>query len=110
MDEMRHADDMCMLCGRRKNGEQWEGKFPKDPSEIQNQIMNLEHTHVQLREDEEGILALAEDRDTLCPMCQELMQGITDERGRQELEDRINRQILELEQKMRELTHQPHIR
>ncbi|RJQ36909.1 hypothetical protein C4559_04205 [Candidatus Microgenomates bacterium] len=97
--------DSCPLCGRFTEEEQenWLSRIPTDPAEIQNQILNLERKHVGLRENEESLLKLAENREKMCPMCKELMEGIEDESNKKELEDRINRQILDLEDELDKL-------
>lgn len=89
--------NICPLCKRKKSDDTWKGKYPTDPTEIQNQIINLEHEHVALREGQADMLVDEEEYDELCPMCKEIMKGINGTKDTQMMMDRINQQILALE-------------
>lgn len=90
-------EDICPLCKREKIGIIWTGKYPDDPIQVQNQIINLEKEHLALREEDASMLTLEENKVRLCPMCKELLDKIEGEKDRKKFMDRINQQILELE-------------
>lgn len=91
-------ETMCPLCGRKRDDHGWEEKIPKDVVEIENQIENLDRVLGDLNAQQESLLALIDNRVEMCPMCQDLMEDITDEADRHDLEQRINKQVEELEE------------
>ncbi len=90
----------CPLCGRKTEHGIWESYIPTDPTEITNQIDNLERVLDGLRNRDASIIYYTENKERLCPMCQDIINGIEDESDRRKFEVRINKQVEKLEEKI----------
>lgn len=88
----------CPLCGRTSETKIWESEVPTDPTEITNQIENLDRALEDIRDIRTSMIYYAENREAMCPMCQFLTEGIETENDRKEFEERLNRKIEELEE------------
>lgn len=93
-------DIHCNLCGRVKNGIEWDGTIPLDPGEVHDQIHELEQTQSKIRSDDTLLLSLIENQSEFCPMCMQLMDGIRDETDEEELDTRITLQVAYLEDQL----------
>jgi hypothetical protein len=78
----------------------WDKGLTDDPFELENQITNLDRMLESLSEDQGSVLSYIENREMMCPMCQELTEGIDAEEGRGELVRRLDRLIQKLDGKV----------
>ena len=86
-------DMTCPLCGRHSESAHWDKNLPDDPFELENQITNLDRVLEAVSEEQASVLSVIENREMMCPMCQELTEGIDSEEARGELVRRLDRQI-----------------
>ena len=93
----------CPLCGRKGNHDGWNSRLPKNRIEIENQIANFDRALESFGPRNESILVFIENREMMCPLCHEIMNGIEDEKDRAKLEARINEQVEKLEEKMEDM-------
>lgn len=90
-------DISCPVCGRHSESMHWDKQMTDDPFELENQIMNLDRLLESLSEDQESILSSVENREMMCPMCQELTEGIDNEADKGELVRRLDKLIQRLD-------------
>lgn len=90
-------DLRCPICGRHSESMHWDKEITDDPFELENQITNLDRILESLSEERESVLSYIENREVMCPMCQELTDGIEGEESRGELVRRLDRLIQRLD-------------
>lgn len=93
-------DITCPVCGRHSESVHWDKGVTDDPFELENQITNLDRMLEALSEEQRSVLSYIENREMMCPMCQDLTEGIDGEGSRGELVRRLDRLIQKLDGKV----------
>lgn len=88
----------CYLC-KRKGENDWDSYVSEDPNELRFQMRNLEGILFQLIREDTTIDQYIENKRNMCPFCQDIMAGIESEADKDELENRLNERIEELQER-----------
>ena len=96
-DKSMHAE--CPLCGRLLEWGVWESYHATDIAQTERQIANLEQLLSDLQNDREQVTLLLEERFEACPLCEDMLKGISSDAGKKVLEERLALALVELERR-----------
>lgn len=94
----------CPMCGTM-NDQEPQTQDTQEPREIRRQIENLQQRLDDLERDQTTPEEVQQQTPGMCPMCQNMMGGMSESPSQEELEHGIQQQVAQLENRISELEH-----